>query len=143
MRLLLVGEERHILNDLFDPVCSGPYNQVTSQSFSLMDINKEHSQSPIAEIINGFLSRLTNRVIPEILSLTCSLTSSMFSKMHFPVSHYCCTLSASTQYASMTTKYLPPSNYAINNQHVLMAAFVPLYHPLHIQLEPETPVSTH
>jgi hypothetical protein len=34
-RLLLSGEEEGIHNNLSDPVCSGPYNQVTSQSFSL------------------------------------------------------------------------------------------------------------
>ena len=32
---LLLGDVEGILNDLSDPVWSGPYNQVTSQSFNL------------------------------------------------------------------------------------------------------------
>ena len=38
--ILLAGGEGDILNDLTDPVSSGPYNQVTSQSFSLADVSK-------------------------------------------------------------------------------------------------------
>jgi hypothetical protein len=40
MQLLLAGREGGIPSDLTDPVCSGPYNQVTSQSFSLVDVSK-------------------------------------------------------------------------------------------------------
>jgi hypothetical protein len=36
--LLLAGDVDGI-NDLSDPVCSGPYNQVTSQSLSLLIIS--------------------------------------------------------------------------------------------------------
>jgi hypothetical protein len=40
MQLLLAGEEEGILNDLSDPVCSGPYSQVTSQSLNLVDVSE-------------------------------------------------------------------------------------------------------
>jgi hypothetical protein len=38
--ILLAGEEGGILNGLTDPVSSGPYNQVTSESFSLVDVSQ-------------------------------------------------------------------------------------------------------
>jgi hypothetical protein len=40
MRLLLAGEEEGTLNNVSDLVCSGPYNQVISQSLSLGDVSK-------------------------------------------------------------------------------------------------------
>jgi len=40
IRLLLVGELEGIFKVLSDPVCNGPYSQVTSQSFSLVYISK-------------------------------------------------------------------------------------------------------
>jgi hypothetical protein len=39
IRLLLAGDEEGIVNNLSDPVCSGPYNQVTSQSFSQLRVS--------------------------------------------------------------------------------------------------------
>ncbi len=59
----------------------------------------------------------------------------MFSKTHFLILGCCRTLYVATQYASMTSKCLPPPNYVIDNLHVQMAVFVPIYRPLHVQLE--------
>jgi hypothetical protein len=53
--ILLAGEQGGVLNGLTDPVSSGPYNQVTSQSFSLVDVSQG-----AAEIANDLLSMLTN-----------------------------------------------------------------------------------
>jgi hypothetical protein len=89
--------------------------------------------------LNSLLFIHTNQAIQEILSLTCSLTSSIFSKMHFLISYCCHMLSDTTQYASMTTKCLPHFNYVTINPHIWTAVFLLMYHPLH---EPETPVST-
>ena len=40
MQQPLAGEDEGTLNNVSDPVCSGPYNQIISQSLSLGDVSK-------------------------------------------------------------------------------------------------------
>jgi len=67
----------------------------------------------------------------------------MFATTHSLISHYYCRLFVLIQYASMMTKYPPPSNYVINSLRALTVVFGRLYHLLRAQLGPGIPASTH